>query len=313
MRRRLRITSAPGRSTFPHSDNAVDDWRSNMQLTVTSVTQILTRTSGFLHDVCSHSLQPYRGCALGNSLCGVGCYVQHNIYVTKGKPWGSFVEARTNAAQAYREQYAREKKWARQSRGAFGIFLSSSTEPFQPMERKHFVTRSVLEAMVDLPPDFLILQTHSHHVSDYIDLYSRLIRATRLRVHISIESDRDALPGLPPAASGVAKRIQAAATLKAAGIPVIITVAPLLPIDRPDEFFRRLAEVADAVVIDHYIGGDGSPNGARTLRTPLPLAMSDVEPGSVDLAYREQMVVVARSYFPGRVGVNIAGFAGRFA
>ena len=113
---------------------------------------------------------------LGSSLCGAGCYVRHNFYVTRGETWGTFVEARTDAADAYRRQYEREKKWARQSRGAFGIFLSSSTEPFQPMERTHGVTRSVLEAMLDLPPDFLILQTHSHHVADYVDLYPRLAR-----------------------------------------------------------------------------------------------------------------------------------------
>ena len=283
-----------------------------MKLTQTTVAQILTRTSGFLHDVCSHSLQPYRGCALGNNLCGVGCYVRHNIYVTKGEPWGSFVEARTNAADVYREQYEREKKWARTSRNAFGIFLSSSTEPFQPAERTYRVTQSVLEAMVDLPPDFLILQTHSHHVTDYVDLYPRLIRAMDLRVHISIESDRDDLPGLPRSASPVAKRIDAAATLKGAGIKVVATVAPLLPIDRPDAFFRRLSEVADAVVIDHFIGGDGSPNGSRTLRTALPKAMEQINPDSLDVRYIEQMLDIARKYLPGRVGVNIAGFAGTY-
>src|SRR6516165_2500407 len=111
-----------------------------MQLTVAQVSQILTRTSGFLHDVSSHSLQPYRGCALGSSLCGVGCYVRHNIYVTRGEAWGSFVEAKTNAAQAYRDQYQRERQWAQKARGAFGIFLSSSTEPFQPAEQRHRVT-----------------------------------------------------------------------------------------------------------------------------------------------------------------------------
>jgi DNA repair photolyase len=283
-----------------------------MKLSVVEVQQILTRTSGFLHDVCSHSLQPYRGCAMGNSLCGAGCYVQHNYYVTRGEPWGSFVEARTNAAEVYREQYEREKKWAREKRGAFGIFLSSSTEPFQPMERTHRLTRRVLEAMVDLPPDFVILQTHSHHVTDYLDLYPRLLRATKLRVHLSIESDRDDLPGLPPSASCVAKRMDAAAMLKSTGIPVVITVAPLLPIDRPDNFFRQLSEVADAVVIDHYIAGDGSPNGARTLRTALPKAMEAIEPESTKLAYRELIVSIARRYFPGRVGINIAGFAGKF-
>jgi DNA repair photolyase len=115
-----------------------------LKLSVIQVGQILTRTSGFLHEVCSHSLQPYRGCALGNNLCGVGCYVRHNFYVTRGEPWGSFVEARTNAAEVYRRQYEREKKWAINARGRFGIFLSSSTEPFQPMEFKHRVTRVVL-------------------------------------------------------------------------------------------------------------------------------------------------------------------------
>ena len=282
-----------------------------MQLSVVQVQQILTRTSGFLKTVSSHSLQPYRGCALGNSLCGVGCYVQHNFYLTKGQPWGSFVEARTNAADVYRAQYDREKRWARKARGKFGIFLSSSTEPFQPAERIHRVTQKVLEAMVDLPPDFLILQTHSHHVTDYLELYQRLIHVTDLRVHISIETDRNDLPGLPRAASGVAKRVEAARSLKSAGIPIVITVAPLLPIDRPEAFFKRLSKVSDAIVFDHFIGGDGSPNGARTLRTGLPQAMHAINPDSTKLAYREQMIAIARNYFPGRIGVNIAGFAGR--
>src|SRR4051795_11286173 len=107
-----------------------------MRLTVTNIQQILTRTSGFLHDVCSHSLQPYRGCALGNSLCGIGCYVRHNIYVTQGRPWGSFLEVRRNAAESYLAAHEREAAWARRSRGSFAIFFSSATEPFPAQERR---------------------------------------------------------------------------------------------------------------------------------------------------------------------------------
>lgn len=283
-----------------------------MHLTQIEIGRILTRTSGFLHDVCSHSLQPYRGCALGSSLCGVGCYVQHNIYVTRGEKWGRFVEARTNAAAAYRAEYESEQRWARSKRSKFSIFLSSSTEPFQPLERKHRVTRSVLEAMLELPPDELILQTHSHQVTDCLDLYPALARRMSFRVHISIESDRDSLPGLPPSASSVARRIQAAGELRKAGIFVVVTVAPLLPIDDPDRFFARLAEVADAVVIDHYIQGDGSREGARTRRTVLPAAMESVFSGSTQIAYRDQMVEVAKRYFFDKVGVNVAGFAGKW-
>lgn len=283
-----------------------------MKLAQVQVRSILTRTSGFLTTVCSHSLQPYCGCALGKSLCGAGCYVRHNAYLTKGRSWGDFVEIRTNAAEAYIAQFDRERAWAQSKAGRFGIFLSSSTEPFQPIERKARVTQSLLEAMVDRPPDFLILQSHSHHVADYLDLYPQLSARTELRFHISIESDRDNLPGLPPSASSVQKRMGAARRLRDAGLRVIATVAPLLPIDQPEVFFRNLREVADAVVIDHFIGGDGSADGSRTHRTELPRAMAGVAPESVTLDYRDHIVRIARNYFPGAVGVHIDGFAGRF-
>src|SRR5437868_12188178 len=113
------VCLVPTKQTFP----ADLPYASTVQLSVVEVQQILTRTSGFLTTVTSHSLQPYRGCALGNSLCGAGCYVRHNWYLTRGRPWGSFVEARTNAADVYRAQYAKERAWARQHRGRFGVFL----------------------------------------------------------------------------------------------------------------------------------------------------------------------------------------------
>src|SRR5690242_7592584 len=87
-----------------------------MKTSLVTVRSILTRTSGYLTTVCSHSIQPYRGCPFGASLCGVGCYVQHNIYATQGKPWGSFLDVRTNAADAYRSSFERERAWARKSR-----------------------------------------------------------------------------------------------------------------------------------------------------------------------------------------------------
>ena len=92
-----------------------------------------------------------------------------------------------------------------------------------------------------------------------------------------------------------------------------MTVSPLLPIEQPDEFFAHIAEVADAVVIDHFIEGDGSPDGGRTFRTPLPEAMRALRPESITLDYRAQMVETARRFLPGRVGINIDGFAGCYS
>lgn len=233
--------------------------------------------------------------------------------MTRGRPWGSFVEVRRNAAEAYRSQVARERKWARREIGAFSIFLSSVTEPFQPAERRHRITRTVLEAMIEQPPDELVVQTHSHHVTDEVERLVRLSERCWLRVHLSIESDRDRLPGLPPPASSVKKRMDACAALRGAGLRTVVTVAPLLPMDDPDGFFARLAEVADAVVIDHYIGGDGTPDGARTIRTRLPVVMARTHPLSTSLAYREEIARIARRHLPGRVGIGMDGFAGRFS
>ena len=272
---------------------------------------ILTRTSGYLADVCSHSLQPYVGCSYGRSLCGISCYVQHSIFVTRGRSWGSFVDVKRNAAALYRSQAPRERRWARGHAGAFSIFLSSATDPFLPQERRFGTTRALLAAMCDEPPDTLIIQTHSHRVLDALPELLRLRSQCELRVHLSIESDRERLPGLPPPASSVARRIEAACALRREGIRTVVTVSPLLPIEAPRAFFRTLGTCADAVVIDHFIGGDGSAEGSRTLRTPLPAAMEQTLPGSSQLAYRDEIVSVALEILPGRAGVGADGFAGR--
>jgi DNA repair photolyase len=286
-----------------------------MDTEYTHVKSVLTRSSGWLRAVASHSLQPYRGCPFGTSLCGVGCYVRHCGHLLRGRPWGRFLEVRTNAADSYRVCYDRERRWGRSCRGRFSVFLSSATEPFPPQEAVHGVTRSVLEAMREWPPDALVLQTHSPRVADASDVLVPLAGVCELRVHLSIETDRDRLPGLPPAATPVARRFAAARALRAAGLRVVITVSPLLPIADPERFFAEVAASADAVVLDHFVEGDGSPGntGARTLRTPLPAAMAAVDPTSVHLDYRDRMAAVAWRHLPGRVGVGCSGFAGTFA
>ncbi|MGH8651856.1 MAG: hypothetical protein ACREYE_06580 [Gammaproteobacteria bacterium] len=283
-----------------------------MQINIVQAHSILTRTCGYLRTIATHSLQPYRGCTFGNALCGVGCYVQHNTFLTRGERWGRFLDARVNAPDLYRKQYHKERNWAEQGGRRFVIFMSSSTDPFLPQEQRFGITRALLQAMVEHPPDGLIIQTHTHLVARYLKVYRRLDARCRLRTHISIETDLDCVPGLPPPASPVARRLEAAHTLREAGVRVVITVAPLLPIADPEAFFRAIERSADAVVIDHFIGGDGTANGSRTWNTPLPGAMAALEPCSIQLGYREKMVDVAEAIMPGRVGVGIDGFAGRF-
>lgn len=281
--------------------------------TTTEARSILTRTCGYLKTVASHSLQPYRGCSFGHSLCGVGCYVQHNRFITGAAAWGSFVVAKTNAATLYREDNQRERNWTHAHGREFSIFMSSATDPFVPHEKVYGVSRTVLEAMLDAPPDVLILQTHTDRITDSADLIARLADRCRVRVHLSIETDQEKLRGFPAHASSVEKRIRAASALRKLGVRTVVTVAPLLPITDPEAFFQRLSEVSDAVVIDHFIGGDGSKNGSRTKRTRLPELVASIDEASLSLAYRDEIVTIARRVMPGRVGVGIDGFAGRLS
>lgn len=235
-----------------------------------------------------------------------------NGFVTKGRDWGSFLEVRTNAAESYSANYYREKRWAQKERGKFGIFCASATDPFLPQERRFRITETLLNAMLVLPPDKLILQTHSRFVTDYVDIYEQLGKVCELRFHVSIETDRDSLPGLPPPASSIEQRLSACELLSQKGFRVVVIVAPLLPIADPEKFFRRIGQVASAVVFDHFILGDGTPDGRLTKKTPLPMAMAKVDPESLTLAYRDEMVSIARKILPGRVGVSANGFAGHY-
>src|SRR5438067_13151546 len=159
----------------------------SLVLTEARVSRVLTRTSGFLRTVSSHSLQPYRGCTFGGTLCGVGCYVQHNRWVTRGAPWGGFLEVRTNAADAYREQYDAERAWARRSRDGFTIFLSSSTEPFLPQEAPFAAPRRSPGPMSERPPDGLTSRTNTDRVTRYPDPYPPLAPPTGPRFTSSSE------------------------------------------------------------------------------------------------------------------------------
>ncbi len=283
-----------------------------MEITEVQCQSILTRVGGYLKPVCSHSLNPYVGCGFGRSACGVGCYVRHNAWLTKGRDWGSFVEVKTNAPEIYLKTCKTEQRWVHRRNQPFAIFFSSSTEPWQPVERQYRVTRRLLEAMRIHPPDELILQTHATAMQEDLSLVAALSRQCRLRVHVSIEGDIERLPGLPPPPATVQERIELLRQLSEAGIFAVACLSPLYPMQQPAAFFEQLAQAGvSAVVIDHFIEGDGTPEGSRTWKTDLPRSMEAVDAASTCLEYRDRIAAIARNYLP--VGLSAAGFAGHYS
>jgi DNA repair photolyase len=230
----------------------------------------------------------------------------------RGREWGSFVDVKINADKIYCKTVQAERRWTERKGVPFSIFFSSSTDPWQPIEKKFRVTQRILNAMLEEAPDILILQTHSAMVLEDIECIVSLDQLCDLRVHLSIEGDQDTLPGLPPPPCSVDERINLVKELALRGITVVVCMSPLYPMRDPNYFFTRLVESgASAIVIDHFIGGDGTQNGSRTRRTQLPLAIKSFDEQALKLSYREKIAAIARNYLP--VGISSSGFAGVYS
>ena len=273
---------------------------------------VLNPTGGFLGDGFTHTINLYRGCALGNSLCGLYCYAQWNPHHTRGRAWGSFLDVKTGFLESYRAQYDRLKHPLRGAPKPLRIFMSSVTEPYPPQERTARRTRSLLEEMLSRPPDLLVIQSHTPLVVDDLPLFTKLHRRCRVQINITIETDKPTLPqGFPSQAYSPAVRIEALRTLKAAGLPTVATVSPLLPLDDPRKFARDLEAVCDRVILDHYLLGDGSPHGQRTKQTDLPRLLERAGYAEWSgLEIFEEVVTIFQEIFGAedRVGVSRGGF-----
>jgi DNA repair photolyase len=227
---------------------------------------ILTPASGFLHGF-THSLNPYMGCAFGDGGCGVYCYVAESpIGLYAEKPWGQWVKAKINAAEALRNDLERSP-----NRRSLRVFMSSATDPYQPVEGRLAITRSILEVFLELPIALLVVQTRSPLVEHDLDLLARMPFAW---LSMTVETDDDAVRrALTPTCPSVDRRLKTMRLARERGIHVQAAVSPTLPHDH-DRFAELLQESADRVIVDTFFG-DGS-NGKRTKRRPLPARFSDL-------------------------------------
>jgi DNA repair photolyase len=215
--------------------------------------RLLNPATGFLTGY-SHTLNPYAGCLFACAYC----YVREMpVALFRDQTWGTWVDVKTKAA----EQLRKELRNARR-KGPVTIFMSSSTDPYQPIETKEKVTQSLLQVMVEEPPSFLFVQTRSPLVTRDIDLFLQL--RDRIRISVTVETDREDIRRVfAPSAPPIAARLRALQELADAGLPVQAAVAPLLPCT--DHFPQTLASIVKRVCLDDFFMGDGS-KGRRTER-----------------------------------------------
>ncbi|WP_438350547.1 SPL family radical SAM protein [Paenibacillus sp. FA6] len=212
---------------------------------------LLNKGTGFLSGY-SHSLNPYTGCTFGCSYCYVR---QMPVSTFREGEWGNWVDIKQGAAEIFRKELKRAK-----TKGNVSIFMSSSTDPYQPIEHHERVTRSLLEVMVEDPPEFLLVQTRSALIRRDIDLL--LLLKDRVRVSMTVETDReDIRKYFSPYAPPIQARLETLRLLKDAGVPTQVAIAPILP--SSGDFADKLLPLVNRICIDDYFMGDGS-GGKRT-------------------------------------------------
>ena len=261
---------------------------------------VLTPASGFL-DGFTHTLNPYMGCAFGEGGCGVYCYVAESpIGLHAGRPWGRWLRAEVNAAEALRRDLQRAR-----NPSSLSVFMSSATDPYQPAESKLRITRSLLEVFRERPVALLLVQTRSPHVQRDFDLLAAM---PFVWLSMTVETDDDSVRrALTPACPSVDRRLAVMRLAREMGIPVQAAVSPVLPHDST-RFAGLLAGAADRVVVDTFFG-DGA-GGRRTGRRPLPARFSELGFGDWrDVSAARALYVRLRERMPaGSVGWSQDGF-----
>ncbi|MBB6633424.1 SPL family radical SAM protein [Cohnella thailandensis] len=223
--------------------------------------KILSEATGYLDVGFTHSLNPYSGCAFACKYC----YVREMpIQRFREVPWGEWVDVKTNAAENYRNEVAALRRKGK----PVNLFMSSATDPYQPIERKAEITRAILQAMTENPPDFLQVQTRSPLVSRDIDLLAKLKEQCEVLVSMTVETDREDVKRIfAPTAPGIQLRLKAMKEVRDAGIATQAAISPVLPFT-PD-FPKLLDGAADRIWIDTLSIGDGMM-GKRSARLGMP-------------------------------------------
>lgn len=218
---------------------------------------LLNKGTGFLSGY-THTLNPYTGCSFSCSYCYVR---QTPVSLFRQAEWGTWVDIKQEAANLLRKELRKAK-----SKGYVSIFMSSSTDPYQPIEHKELVTRSLLEVMLEEPPDFLFLQTRSPLVRRDIDLLMQM--KDKVRVSMTVETDLEEIrKHFTPLAPPIPARLKTLELLNEAGVPTQATIAPVLP--SSEAFPKKLKSIGvSRVCVDNYYMGDGS-GGKRTSRLGL--------------------------------------------
>lgn len=159
---------------------------------------------------CDFTINQYVG-------CGHACLYCYAKFMCRWKPygkWGTWVEVKENAPELVKGKYVKGSVW-----------MSSVSDPYQPIEKELKLTRRVLENM-DKNIE-LAVQTKSDLVLRDIDLFKKF---KNIEIGLTINGFEGEIKKLfEPFSSTHKERLQALKTLKENGIQTYAFISPIIP------------------------------------------------------------------------------------
>jgi len=184
----------------------------------------------------SLSLNPYRGCEHG---C-IYCFARPShsyLGLSPGLDFESRLVAKTNAPELLLRELAKP------SYQPDTITVGINTDAYQPIERERQLTRRILQILHDCENPVAMI-TKSALIERDIDLLAAMAAKDQAIVAVTITTLDPAIARtLEPRAASPARRLRVIRTLAEAGIPVSVSIAPVIPfVTEPD--LERVMEAA---------------------------------------------------------------------
>jgi len=185
------------------------------------------------------SINAYRGCEHG---C-IYCFARPThayLGLSPGLDFESRLTAKPSAPALLRIELSKRGYVCKP------MALGTNTDPYQPIEATHRITRAVLEVLAEFRHPVTIT-TKSDRVTRDIDILALMAADGLASVAMSVTSlDRMIARTLEPRAPTPARRLAAIRALTDAGIPVFVSVSPVVPGVTDHEIEAILSAAADA-------------------------------------------------------------------
>jgi len=190
---------------------------------------ILTEAKGFMQ-AYDYTLNPYSGCSFGCNYCYAAFFARSS---DERENWGNWLKVKENALQLL-------MKWRKKPLIDKTIYISSVTDPYQPIEKELELTRNILKELLDFHKPRLVIQTRSPYITRDIDLIKQF---DVVQVNMTVTTDsEDVRKAFEPLCPSNKSRLKAIKEVTEAGIQTCITMTPLLPIQDAKKFTQELLD-----------------------------------------------------------------------